>query len=119
MASAGSWGEYGIPDDDSRWNTVLDNTISYLKENGIGGTYWSAGHRWGDYKLAVHPTGNYTNDRPQMSVLIKYQSVGTGIVQLENPAAPAASDAWYTLQGVKVGNPGHGIFIHKGRKVVR
>lgn len=112
-------GEYGIPDDDSRWNTVLDNTISYLKENGIGGTYWSAGHRWGDYKLAVHPTGNYTNDRPQMSVLVKYQSVGTGIVQLESPAAPAASDAWYTLQGVKVGNPGHGIFIHKGRKVVR
>lgn len=112
-------GEYGIPDDDTRWNTVLDNTLAYLKENGMGGTYWSAGHRWGDYKLAVHPTNNYTKDRPQMSVLVKYQSVGTGIQQLETPASPDGSDAWYTLQGIRVENPGHGIFIHKGRKIVR
>lgn len=112
-------GEYGIPDDDTRWNTVLDNTLSYLKENGMGGTYWSAGHRWGDYKLAVHPTDNYTKDRPQMSVLVKYQSVWTGILQLETPAARADTGAWYTLQGMRVENPGHGIFIHKGRKIVR
>lgn len=36
------------------------------------GTYWSAGPRWGDYKLAVQPSNNYTVDRPQMSVLEKY-----------------------------------------------
>ena len=112
-------GEYGIPDDDSRWNTVLDNTLAYLQENGMGGTYWSAGHRWGDYKLAVHPTNNYTKDRPQMSVLVKYQSVGAGIVQIERSDASVSPDAWYTLQGIKVENPGRGIFIHKGRKIVR
>lgn len=112
-------GEYGIPDDDSRWNTVLDNTLAYLQENGMGGTYWSAGHRWGDYKLAVHPTNNYTKDRPQMSVLVKYQSVGAGIVQIERSDASVSPDAWYTLQGIKVETPGRGIFIHKGRKIVR
>ena len=36
------------------------------------GTYWSAGPRWGDYKLAVQPSNNYTVDRPQMAVLEKY-----------------------------------------------
>lgn len=115
----GFLGEYGIPDDDMRWNTVLDNTLSFLKENGMGGTYWSAGHRWGDYKLAVHPTNNYTEDRPQMSVIVKYQSIGTCIQKPEIPVHHVYSDAWYTLQGIMVENPGRGIFIHNGRKIVR
>ena len=67
-------GEYGIPDDDPRWNTTLDNALKYLQENGINGTYWSAGPRWGDYKLAVQPTNNYQTDRPQMEVLVKYKT---------------------------------------------
>lgn len=115
----GFLGEYGIPDDDKRWNVVLDNTLSYLKENGIGGTYWSAGHRWGDYKLAVHPTNNYTVDRPQMSVIVKYQNVETGILKPEITNNREDSDAWYTLYGIIVENPGHGIFIRKGKKIVR
>lgn len=112
-------GEYGIPDDDSRWNTVLDNTLAYLKENGLGGTYWSAGHRWGDYKLAVHPTNNYTTDRPQMSVLVKYIDTVTSIGKPVISQPAGTSDAWYTLQGIRVASPGHGIFIHKGKKVIR
>jgi endoglucanase len=65
-------GEYGIPDDDPRWNTVLENMLIYLRDNGVPGTYWSAGPRWGGYRLAVQPTNNYTTDRPQMKVLEKY-----------------------------------------------
>ena len=45
-----------------------------LVENGINGTYWSAGPRWGDYPLSVQPTNNYTQDRPQLSTLLKYKS---------------------------------------------
>ena len=63
-------GEYGVPDDDPRWLVALDNALAYLAENGIGGTYWSAGHRWGDYSLAVQPIDG--QDRPQMAVLEKY-----------------------------------------------
>ncbi len=68
----GMVGEYGIPDDDQRWNTVLENMLIYLRDNGVPGTYWSAGPRWGGYRLAVQPTNNYTTDRPQMKVLEKY-----------------------------------------------
>lgn len=65
-------GEYGIPDDDPRWNTVLENMLIYLRDNGVPGTYWSAGPRWGGYRLAVQPSDNYTKDRPQMTILEKY-----------------------------------------------
>lgn len=64
-------GEYGVPDDDPRWLTTLDNLLGYLKENSINGCYWSSGPWWGKYKLAIEPRDNI--DRPQMQVLIKYQ----------------------------------------------
>lgn len=63
-------GEYGIPDDDSRWLPVLDNMLQYMKANCINGTYWSAGPRWGTYKLAIQPRNGV--DRPQMQVLKNY-----------------------------------------------
>lgn len=68
----GIMGEYGVPDNDTRYLTALENLISYLKQNGVAGTYWSAGPRWGTYPLSVQPTDNYSKDRPQMSVLEKY-----------------------------------------------
>lgn len=63
-------GEYGVPDNDPRWLVTLDKALQYLSENGIGGTYWSAGPRWGDDALAVQPING--QDRPQMSVIGKY-----------------------------------------------
>lgn len=68
----GIMGEYGVPDNETRYLTALENLISYLKQNGVAGTYWSAGPRWGTYPLSVQPTDNYSKDRPQMSVLEKY-----------------------------------------------
>ena len=68
-------GEYGIPDDAAdldKWGLVLENMLSYMSEMGVPGTYWSAGPRWGNYRLAVQPTANYTVDRPQMQFLEKY-----------------------------------------------
>jgi len=65
-------GEYGVPDSDARWLTVLDNFLSYLDANGVGGTYWAGGQRWGNYPLSVEPNGR--KDRPQMAVLVKHLS---------------------------------------------
>ena len=65
-------GEYGVPDNDERWLICLDNFLAYIMANGINGTYWAAGSRWGDYSLAVQPTNNYKQDRPQMKVLQRY-----------------------------------------------
>lgn len=71
-------GEYGIPDDAAdidKWSVVLENMLQYLSDNKIPGTYWSAGPRWGTYRLSVQPTGNYTIDRPQMKVLEKFTDI--------------------------------------------
>jgi hypothetical protein len=66
--------EYGVPDDDPRWWTLLDNALAYLQQNSdviLGGNDWSAGPWWGVYRLSVEPTGTWPNvtDRPQMAVL--------------------------------------------------
>lgn len=65
-------GEYGVPGNDSRWLTVLDNFLAYLDANGVSGTYWAGGPWWGSYPLSCEPTNNYTTDKPQMSVLRDY-----------------------------------------------
>ena len=70
-------GEYGVPDNDSRWLTVLDNALSYLEANNISGTYWAGGPWWGNYALSseIRRVGE---EAPQMSVLIPRGSgVGT------------------------------------------
>jgi endoglucanase len=64
-------GEYGIPDNDLRWMTLLDNFLKYLSENDINGCYWAAGSRWNKYPLSVQPF--VQEDRPQMEVLLKYK----------------------------------------------
>lgn len=63
-------GEYGIPDNDERWFPILENTLTYLKENGVNGTYWAAGPRWGKYKLSIEPRDG--KDRPQMPSVAKF-----------------------------------------------
>lgn len=63
-------GEYGVPDDDSRWFVVLNNMLQYMKDNCVNGTYWSAGPRWGTYRLAIQPRNGV--DRPQMAILKNY-----------------------------------------------
>lgn len=65
----GHIGEYGVPKNDPRWNVVLNNFLQYLSDNGISGSYWSAGIAWGGYALSCEPTSNYTVDAPQMSIL--------------------------------------------------
>jgi len=68
----GFLGEYGVPDNDPRWLTVLDQFLSYLDSNGIGGAYWAGGPWWGDYPLSVEPRNG--QDRPQMAILVKHPS---------------------------------------------
>lgn len=70
-------GEYGVPDDDPRWLTLLDNTLDYLAANNISGTYWAGGPWWGSYKLSaeMRPLGL---EAAQMPVLIDHgDGVGT------------------------------------------
>jgi endoglucanase len=73
----GYLGEYGIPNTDSRWLTVLDNFLAALDQAGFNGTYWAAGEWWGSYPLSVQPQGNFNIDRVQMPVLSAHLAPGT------------------------------------------
>ncbi len=68
----GYLGEYGIPNTDARWMTVLDNFLTALDAAGFPGTYWAAGEWWGDYALSVQPQNDFTIDRPQLGILARH-----------------------------------------------
>jgi endoglucanase len=65
-------GESGVPNNDPRWLTVLNNFLAALKSNGLWGTYWAGGPMWGGYPLSCEP--NSGQDAAQMSVLQNYPS---------------------------------------------
>lgn len=64
-------GEYGVPDNDARWNTVLANAMDYLAANNISGTYWAGGPWWSDYALSSEMR-RVGEEAPQMAVLIQH-----------------------------------------------
>ncbi|ENA35153.1 hypothetical protein HMPREF1487_05681 [Pseudomonas sp. HPB0071] len=66
----GMIGEFGVPDNNPRWNILVDNMLAYLKQNCIPATYWAAGPGWGSYSLAVEPVNGV--ERPQWPTLKKY-----------------------------------------------
>lgn len=66
----GMIGEFGIPDNDARWNVIMGRMLAYLKQNCIPATYWAAGPGWGNYNLSVEPINGV--DRPQWATLKAY-----------------------------------------------
>ncbi len=69
-------GEYGSPNTDARWNTVLHNFLAALDTAGIPGTFWAAGEWWGTYALSVQPLNSFTIDRAQTPVLQAHLAPG-------------------------------------------
>lgn len=83
----GFLGEYAVPntapgsriENDAGWNAMMNGLLSYLKSNGVGGTYWAGGPRWDpSERISIEPLlidpANIagTADRGQMSVLRTY-----------------------------------------------
>ena len=71
----GMIGEFGVPGNDPRWLTMLDQAMDYMKSRNLSGTYWAAGPWWGtSYTMSVEPTSIDSNpvDKPQMAILEKY-----------------------------------------------
>jgi endoglucanase len=79
-------GEYGVPANDNRWLLVLNNFLSYLKENCINGTYWAGGPWWGNYILSIEPVLGI--DKPQMSTLLKHLSTNANCPSLNIDNVP-------------------------------
>jgi uncharacterized protein (TIGR03437 family) len=72
----GYLGEYGIPNSDPRWLTVLDKFLTSIDQAGFPGTYWAGGEWWGNYALSVQPLNNFTGDRVQLPVLSAHLAPG-------------------------------------------
>ncbi|HXM46188.1 MAG TPA: cellulase family glycosylhydrolase [Bryobacteraceae bacterium] len=93
-------GEYGIPNDDPRWLTVLDNFLIALDQAGMPGTYWAAGELWATVPtctcsfLSVEPSNNFTTDAEQLPTLLGHLKPAT-LVTLSS----AADYGWATAPG--------------------
>jgi endoglucanase len=94
----GFLGEYGVPDTDPRWLDVLEGFMKELDEAGMGGTYWAAGTYWGKYPLSLQPAEKYTQDRPQMAVLLKYLKAPAAVPQEAVPAIVLSAQAGVTVR---------------------
>ena len=62
--------EFGVPNNDLRWLTVLDNFMTKLDDAGIGSTYWAGGPWWSNYPLSSEPING--KDAAVMPVLVKH-----------------------------------------------
>lgn len=65
-------GEYGVPNNDRRWVSVMDRFLAYLHHHNIGSNYWAAGAWWKNYPLSIEPIQG--KEKPQMQVLSAYLS---------------------------------------------
>lgn len=67
-------GEYGVPENDPRWLTTLDNTLQTIQTNNdvlIGGAYWAGGPWWGSQSLSIEPNKD-GSEKPQLKILTKF-----------------------------------------------
>lgn len=89
----GMIGEFGVPDSDPRWNTMMDKMLDYLRSNCVPAFYWAAGPGWGSYNLSIEPVNG--NDRPQWTILKKYLAptncVGFGVVSIQSSITSSPS----------------------------
>jgi len=103
-------GEYGIPNSDPRWLTVLDNFLHALDQADMPGTYWAAGELWATAPncacslLSVQPANNFTTDAEQLPTLLAHLAPGSF-----RTASAAASFGWASAPGELVAGYGSGL----------
>ncbi len=68
----GMIGSFGVPNNDKRWNILLDTFMNYISSRCLGGCYWAAGPWWHNYFLSVEPDSITGADKPQMQVVEKH-----------------------------------------------
>jgi endoglucanase len=112
-------GEYGLPNNDPRWLTVLDNFLKALDEARMPGTYWAAGELWAAVPtcscslLAVEPSNNFTTDAEQLPTLLAHLAPASF-----RTASSAASYGWASAPGQLVaGYAGYGTALATGTEL--
>jgi endoglucanase len=109
-------GEYGIPNNDPGWLTVLNNFLAALDQAGMPGTYWAAGELWATVPtcscslLSVQPSNNFTTDAEQMGTLLGHLKPATLVTV---PAA--AVYGWASAPGELATAYGSGLATMSGQ----
>jgi endoglucanase len=71
-------GEYGVPNSDSNWATVMDNFLTDINAADVWGTYWAGGPLWnwcgGGTTIQPAPSCSGGADAPIMSTVDTHQS---------------------------------------------
>jgi endoglucanase len=102
----GYLGEFGIPDSDPRWFSVLDDFLKAIDAAGMHGTIWAAGEWWINthYPLSVQPTNNFMIDRPQTTVLLGHLAPGlfTSVSAAGNTGSTFAPEQYMAGYGAGV-----------------
>lgn len=107
-------GEYGIPNNDTRWLTVLDNFLHTLDAAGMPGTYWAAGELWASANctcslLSVQPANDFTTDAEQLPTLLGHLPPASF-----RTASAAASYGWASAPGELVAGYGSALATATG-----
>jgi endoglucanase len=108
-------GEYGIPNNDPRWLTVLNNFLTALDQAGMPGTYWAAGELWATVPtctcslLSVEPANNFTTDAEQMGTLLGHLKPASLVT-----VSSAAVYGWASAPGELVTAYGSGLAARAG-----
>lgn len=105
--------------------TLLRNGIKYTNFILKGGKFryvsetGTIAYNKSYLSLAESLIGDFSGAKELPFMMIFDESIGqtTGINTLES-SNPTTSDAYYTLQGVRVRNPKNGIYIHNNKKVI-
>ena len=108
-------GEYGIPNNDARWLTVLDNFLKALDTARMPGTYWAAGELWATVPtcscslLSVQPANDFTTDAEQLPTLLGHLKPATAVT-----VSTAAVYGWASAPGELVAVYGTGLATGNG-----
>ena len=108
-------GEYGIPNNDTRWLTVLDNFLIALDQAGMPGTYWAAGELWASVPgcscslLSVQPANDFTTDAEQLPTLLGHLKPASWVT-----VSAAAVYGWASAPGELVTGYGSGLATGTG-----
>jgi len=93
-------GEYGIPNNDPRWLTVINTFLISLDVAGMPGTYWAAGELWATVPtctcslLSVQPSNSFTTDAEQLPTLLGHLTPASFVT-----VSSAASYGWASAPG--------------------
>jgi len=108
-------GEYGIPNNDPGWVTVLDNFLTALDQAAMPGTYWAAGELWATVPtcscslLSVQPANKFSTDAEQLTTLLAHLPPASF-----RTAPAAASYGWASAPGELVAGYGSGLAATSG-----